>query len=193
MARVTAGGKTVQVPEGALLRDALPEGVRLPLPCGGQGRCGKCRVTAAGRLSPPQPRGAPAPLPGGALRRGAPGLPGPGPGGTASSPCRNRGRARSSWRRTCPPSLWTRSFAGTGQPSTWAPPPWPPSSGTGPGGFWPRPAAPTPSPPGGADVISRIQAAPGGPGKCPGPGGPAGDLPAAFGACPGGGDPPRRR
>ena len=55
MARVTVGGKTVQVPEGALLRDALPEGVRLPLPCGGQGRCGKCRVTAAGRLSPPSP------------------------------------------------------------------------------------------------------------------------------------------
>ena len=55
MARVTAGGKTIQVPEGTLLRDALPEGVRLPLPCGGQGRCGKCRVTAAGRLSPPSP------------------------------------------------------------------------------------------------------------------------------------------
>ena len=55
MARITAGGKTVQVPEGTLLRDALPEGVRLPLPCGGQGRCGKCRVTAVGRLSPPSP------------------------------------------------------------------------------------------------------------------------------------------
>ena len=55
MARITAGGKTVQVPEGTLLRDALPEGVCLPLPCGGQGRCGKCRVTAAGQLSPPSP------------------------------------------------------------------------------------------------------------------------------------------
>lgn len=49
----TDGRRTVrQVPEGTLLLHAI--GVdHLETPCGGNGRCGKCRVTAQGRLSSP--------------------------------------------------------------------------------------------------------------------------------------------
>jgi uncharacterized 2Fe-2S/4Fe-4S cluster protein (DUF4445 family) len=38
-------GKTVQVPAGTLLSDAIAQaGIDLNLPCGGQGRCGRCRI-----------------------------------------------------------------------------------------------------------------------------------------------------
>ncbi|MGC8787304.1 MAG: 2Fe-2S iron-sulfur cluster-binding protein, partial [Anaerolineae bacterium] len=38
-------GKTVTVPEGTLLSDAIAQaGIRFNLPCGGQGRCGRCKV-----------------------------------------------------------------------------------------------------------------------------------------------------
>jgi len=53
---------TIRRPEGdAVLELAQPEplsdllrrsGVRVPMPCGGRGRCGKCRVYASGALSP---------------------------------------------------------------------------------------------------------------------------------------------
>ena len=47
MYRVTLepGGQTVEVPAGTLLSEAiLKAGVPLNLPCGGQGRCGRCQV-----------------------------------------------------------------------------------------------------------------------------------------------------
>ncbi|MBM4431098.1 MAG: 2Fe-2S iron-sulfur cluster binding domain-containing protein, partial [Chloroflexi bacterium] len=38
-------GKTVEVPDGTLLSEAiLQTGISVNLPCGGQGRCGRCRV-----------------------------------------------------------------------------------------------------------------------------------------------------
>jgi uncharacterized 2Fe-2S/4Fe-4S cluster protein (DUF4445 family) len=38
-------GKAVQVPAGTLLSDAIAQaGIDLNLPCGGQGRCGRCRI-----------------------------------------------------------------------------------------------------------------------------------------------------
>ncbi len=38
-------GKEVRVPEGTLLSDAIAQaGIPLNLPCGGQGRCGRCKV-----------------------------------------------------------------------------------------------------------------------------------------------------
>lgn len=38
-------GKTIQVAAGTLLSDAIPQaGINLNLPCGGQGRCGRCRI-----------------------------------------------------------------------------------------------------------------------------------------------------
>ncbi len=41
-------GKTVQVPTGALLSDAARQaGLEINMPCGGQGRCGRCAVIAA--------------------------------------------------------------------------------------------------------------------------------------------------
>jgi uncharacterized 2Fe-2S/4Fe-4S cluster protein (DUF4445 family) len=55
-------GKTVQVAAGTLLSDAIAQaGISLNLPCGGQGRCGRCRVVvesgpverrSSSRLSP---------------------------------------------------------------------------------------------------------------------------------------------
>jgi len=47
MYRVTfePGGETVQVPAGTLLSEAIAQaGISLNLPCGGQGRCGRCQV-----------------------------------------------------------------------------------------------------------------------------------------------------
>ena len=50
-----AGAVSVRkVPRGTLLLHALGGGVEAP--CGGHGRCGKCRVTVQGALSPPDPR-----------------------------------------------------------------------------------------------------------------------------------------
>ena len=48
------GPRAVPVDQGALAADALGRaGLDADMPCGGQGRCGKCRVWASGRLSPP--------------------------------------------------------------------------------------------------------------------------------------------
>ena len=44
MAQITIGGESFPVPEGTLLSDALLPRHSLETPCGGQGRCGKCRV-----------------------------------------------------------------------------------------------------------------------------------------------------
>ena len=57
MARLTilAGDQTltVETETGTLLSAALlHSGHRPDLPCGGKGRCGKCRVRASGGLSP---------------------------------------------------------------------------------------------------------------------------------------------
>ena len=50
-----AGAVSVRkVPQGTLLLHALGGGVEAP--CGGHGRCGKCRVTVQGALSSPDPR-----------------------------------------------------------------------------------------------------------------------------------------
>ena len=49
LVRLEPSGATVQVPEGALLLDALARaGLEVPLPCGGQGRCGRCVVVVQG-------------------------------------------------------------------------------------------------------------------------------------------------
>lgn len=64
------GPRSISVDEGALAADVLRRaGLDVDMPCGGQGRCGKCRVWASGRLSPPDlsERGA---LTGGELRDG---------------------------------------------------------------------------------------------------------------------------
>ena len=51
-----AGDSVYSVREGALLSSLLPELGHPPdMPCGGQGRCGKCRVWAQGALSQPSP------------------------------------------------------------------------------------------------------------------------------------------
>jgi uncharacterized 2Fe-2S/4Fe-4S cluster protein (DUF4445 family) len=43
--RLEPAGKTVEVPTGTLLEEAISQaGLRLGLPCGGQGRCGRCVV-----------------------------------------------------------------------------------------------------------------------------------------------------
>ena len=51
-----AGDRTVVAEEGALLSALLQQEGHTPdMPCGGQGRCLKCRVWAAGALSQPSP------------------------------------------------------------------------------------------------------------------------------------------
>ena len=51
-----AGDLTAVVSEGTLLSSILQhEGHAPDMPCGGQGRCLKCRVWAAGALSAPSP------------------------------------------------------------------------------------------------------------------------------------------
>jgi len=43
--RLEPQGVTIEVPGGTLLHDALEQaGISIPLPCGGQGRCGRCLV-----------------------------------------------------------------------------------------------------------------------------------------------------
>jgi uncharacterized 2Fe-2S/4Fe-4S cluster protein (DUF4445 family) len=43
--RFEPGGETVSVPEGTLLHEAISRaGIPFNLPCGGQGRCGRCQV-----------------------------------------------------------------------------------------------------------------------------------------------------
>lgn len=51
---LTVNGNPYQIPAGVRLGDALAQtGVSVSWPCGGLGRCGKCRVTARGALSEP--------------------------------------------------------------------------------------------------------------------------------------------
>ena len=50
--KLTRSGKTLSAAVGSRLSDVLTAAA-LPLPCGGNGKCGKCRVFASGRLSPP--------------------------------------------------------------------------------------------------------------------------------------------
>jgi len=50
------GVRRFSVAEGTLVTDVLRgAGLDADMPCGGHGRCGKCRVWACGRLSPPDP------------------------------------------------------------------------------------------------------------------------------------------
>ena len=52
MALLTINDREYIVEAGTLLSDAIGLHHTLELPCGGKGRCGKCRVTASGNLSP---------------------------------------------------------------------------------------------------------------------------------------------
>lgn len=54
MAIVWVNGRPIEVRPGSAIREALPKRL-LDTPCGGYGRCGKCRVTALGALSGPSP------------------------------------------------------------------------------------------------------------------------------------------
>ncbi len=46
------GIRQIAVAKGTLAADALRRaGLRADMPCGGQGRCGKCKVKATGALS----------------------------------------------------------------------------------------------------------------------------------------------
>lgn len=46
-------GSVTEIARGAVLREAFSAEPFFPLPCGGHGRCGKCKVTASGALSKP--------------------------------------------------------------------------------------------------------------------------------------------
>lgn len=50
MAKITVNGTVKILPEGSLLKEAVPS---LAMPCGGHGRCGKCRVKVSGAVSAP--------------------------------------------------------------------------------------------------------------------------------------------
>ena len=45
--------KAVSVPAGTALKDVLRSESSLPMPCGGHGKCGKCRVFVAGSVNAP--------------------------------------------------------------------------------------------------------------------------------------------
>ncbi len=49
---ITLDGKQFTAPEGSLLSDFLGLHSPIELPCGGKGKCAKCRVIAHGQLSP---------------------------------------------------------------------------------------------------------------------------------------------
>lgn len=54
LVRFGEGGPAVRVPVGTAVRDAAADaGITLDAPCGGLGRCGRCRVRASGALEPP--------------------------------------------------------------------------------------------------------------------------------------------
>lgn len=55
MAHITVNGERYEAPAGSLLSDVLLPRHPLEAPCGGQGRCGKCRVRVSGAVSPPTP------------------------------------------------------------------------------------------------------------------------------------------
>jgi len=50
---VTLNGRVLSCEAGTRLSALLPAAGGRPLPCGGHGHCGKCRVTAEGALTPP--------------------------------------------------------------------------------------------------------------------------------------------
>ncbi len=52
MARIVVNDTALEAPVGTLLGDLPPLRRSLEMPCSGHGRCGKCRVTAQGALSP---------------------------------------------------------------------------------------------------------------------------------------------
>jgi len=52
--RFLAGGRAIRVRAGSTVMDAaLLAGVWIDAPCGGEGRCGKCRVKLSGEAAPP--------------------------------------------------------------------------------------------------------------------------------------------
>ena len=55
MVTITVNGTVFPVEPGARLSDCLPAHAAPETPCGGAGRCGKCRVVARGCLSEPSP------------------------------------------------------------------------------------------------------------------------------------------
>lgn len=56
MANVTVNGITYTVENGTKLGELLAREQHMGMPCGGHGRCGKCRVAATGNLSEPSRR-----------------------------------------------------------------------------------------------------------------------------------------
>ena len=50
---VTLNGVAHDCPVGATLGDLLQGRGHGNMPCGGHGKCGKCRVTVTGEVSPP--------------------------------------------------------------------------------------------------------------------------------------------
>ena len=55
MVTITVNGTACRAGTGARLMDCLPAHAAPETPCGGAGRCGKCRVVARGVLSEPSP------------------------------------------------------------------------------------------------------------------------------------------
>ena len=55
MVTITVNGTACRAETGARLTDCLPAHAAPETPCGGAGRCGKCRVVARGVLSEPSP------------------------------------------------------------------------------------------------------------------------------------------
>ena len=55
MVTITVNGTACRAETGARLMDCLPAHAAPETPCGGAGRCGKCRVVARGVLSEPSP------------------------------------------------------------------------------------------------------------------------------------------
>lgn len=52
MAKITLNGAEIEAPDGTLLSEVVLAHHALEMPCAGRGKCGKCRVKAAGALSP---------------------------------------------------------------------------------------------------------------------------------------------
>ena len=51
--KVVWNGNPLTCPAGTVLGDLLQAGGHGHMPCGGHGKCGKCRVTVTGEVSPP--------------------------------------------------------------------------------------------------------------------------------------------
>ncbi len=56
IATVTVDGVPMTCPEGTGLGELISSAGALAMPCGGRGRCGKCRVRVSGEVSPPDDR-----------------------------------------------------------------------------------------------------------------------------------------